>query len=104
MHRSGARAAGFSSGSGAGAAGPRTLYTQVVADLAAAAAQHAGSRPLESVNLPSILVTTLLALDTIHPTLAIAIGGAVLLLVLNAVGWRATSAMFDRERLITGTR
>jgi hypothetical protein len=56
------------------------------------------------VNLPSILVTTLLALDTIHPTLAIAIGGAVLLLVLNAVGWRATSAMFDRERLITGTR
>jgi len=56
------------------------------------------------VNLPSILVTTLLALDTIHPTLSIAIGGAVLLLVLNAAGWRATSAMFDRERLITGTR
>ena len=55
-------------------------------------------------NLPSILVTTLLALDTIHPTLAIAIGGAVLLLVLNGVGWRVTSAMFNRERLITTTR
>jgi len=55
-------------------------------------------------NLPSILVTTLLALDTIHPTLAIAIGGAVLLLVLNGVGWRVTSAMFDRERLIIGSR
>jgi hypothetical protein len=27
-----------------------------------------------------------------------------LLLVLNRLGWRATSAMFDRERLITGTR
>jgi ABC-type transport system involved in multi-copper enzyme maturation permease subunit len=56
------------------------------------------------VNLPSILVTTLIALGTIRPTLAIAIGGAVLLLVLNGVGWRVTSAMFDRERLITGTR
>jgi hypothetical protein len=26
------------------------------------------------------------------------------LLVLNRLGWRITSAMFDRERLITGTR
>lgn len=56
------------------------------------------------VNLPSILVTTLLALNTIHPTLVIAVGGAVLLLVLNRLGWRVTSAMFDRERLITGAR
>jgi len=56
------------------------------------------------VNLPSILVTTLIALGTIQPTLLIAIGGAALLLVLNWLGWRATSAMFDRERLITATR
>jgi ABC-type transport system involved in multi-copper enzyme maturation permease subunit len=55
-------------------------------------------------NLPSVAVTTLLAYNVIHPTLALAIGGAVLLLVLNRLGWRATSAMFDRERLITGTR
>lgn len=55
-------------------------------------------------NLPSVAMTTLLAYNVIHPTLAIAIGGAFLLLVLNRLGWRATSAMFDRERLITGTR
>jgi len=55
-------------------------------------------------NLPSVAVTTLLAYNVIHPTLAIAVGGAVLLLVLNRFGWRITSAMFDRERLITGTR
>jgi len=55
-------------------------------------------------NLPSVAVTTLLALNVIHPTLALAIGGAALLLVLNRLGWRVTSALFDRERLITGTR
>ena len=55
-------------------------------------------------NLPSVAVTTLLAFNVIHPTLAIAIGGAVLLVVLNRVGWQFTSALFDRERLITGTR
>jgi ABC-type transport system involved in multi-copper enzyme maturation permease subunit len=55
-------------------------------------------------NLPSVAVTTLLAFNVIHPTLAIAIGGAVLLVVLNRLGWRVTSALFDRERLITGTR
>jgi ABC-type transport system involved in multi-copper enzyme maturation permease subunit len=55
-------------------------------------------------NLPSVAVTTLLALGVIHPTLALALGGAVLLLVLNRLGWRATSAILDRERLITGTR
>lgn len=55
-------------------------------------------------NLPSVAVTTLLALNVIHPTLALAIGAAALLLVLNRLGWRVTSALFDRERLITGTR
>jgi ABC-2 type transport system permease protein len=55
-------------------------------------------------NLPSVAVTTLLALNVIHPTLALAIGAAALLLVLNRLGWQATSALFDRERLITGTR
>jgi ABC-type transport system involved in multi-copper enzyme maturation permease subunit len=55
-------------------------------------------------NLPSVAVTTLLAFNVIHPTLAIAIGGAVLLVVLNRLGWQVTSALFDRERLITATR
>lgn len=55
-------------------------------------------------NLPSVAVTTLIAFDVIHATLVLALGAAVVLLVLNRLGWRITSAMFDRERLITGTR
>ncbi len=55
-------------------------------------------------SLPSIALTTLLALDVIHPTRALAIGLAAALLVANRLGWRLVSAMFDRERLITGTR
>ena len=55
-------------------------------------------------NLPSVAVTTLVAFNVIHATLALALGAAVVLLVLNRLGWRLTSAMFDRERLITGTR
>ncbi len=55
-------------------------------------------------SLPSIALTTLLALDVIHPTRTLAIGLAVALVVANRLGWRLVSAMFDRERLITGTR
>jgi ABC-type transport system involved in multi-copper enzyme maturation permease subunit len=54
--------------------------------------------------LPSVAVTTLIAYDVIHATLGIAIVFGVVLLVLDRLGWRAVSAMFDRERLITGTR
>ena len=55
-------------------------------------------------SLPSVAVTTLIALGVIHATLGLAIGAAAVLLVLDALGWRITSATFDRERLITGTR
>jgi hypothetical protein len=33
---------------------------------------------------------------------ALAFGGA--LLILDRLGWRIASAIFDRERLITGTK
>jgi ABC-type transport system involved in multi-copper enzyme maturation permease subunit len=55
-------------------------------------------------NLPSVVVTSLIAFNVIHPSLLLALGAAVVLLVLNRLGWRLTSAMFDRERLITSTR
>jgi len=55
-------------------------------------------------SLPSVAVTTLLALNVIHATLGLALGAAAVLLVLDTLGWRITSATFDRERLITGTR
>jgi ABC-type transport system involved in multi-copper enzyme maturation permease subunit len=54
-------------------------------------------------NLPPVFVTVLIALDVIHPTLGLAVGCAALLLVLDGLGWRLTSRLFDRERLITGT-
>lgn len=55
-------------------------------------------------SLPSIALTTLVALNVIHPSLRIAILAAVILVLLNRIGWRVASAVFDRERLITGTK
>jgi ABC-2 type transport system permease protein len=53
-------------------------------------------------SLPSVAVTSLIAYNVIHVTLGLALGGAAVLLVLGGLGWRIVSAMFDRERLITG--
>jgi ABC-2 type transport system permease protein len=55
-------------------------------------------------SFPSVLVTALIAYGVIPASLGLAIGGAVLLLVLNGLGWRVTAAAFQRERLISGTR
>jgi hypothetical protein len=49
-------------------------------------------------------VTALIAYAVIPASLGLAIGGAVLLLLLNGLGWRVTAAAFQRERLISGTR
>jgi ABC-2 type transport system permease protein len=54
--------------------------------------------------LPSVAVTTLTAFNVIRPSLGLAIAAVAALLLLNRLGWRITSAMFDRERLLTGTR
>ena len=56
------------------------------------------------VSLPPVFVTILIALNVIQATLGLAIGLAVLLLVLDGLGWQITSRMFDRERLITGSK
>ena len=53
-------------------------------------------------NLPLILLASLIAFDTIHPTPALAIGLTSVLLIADALGWRVVAPMFDRERLITG--
>jgi ABC-2 type transport system permease protein len=54
-------------------------------------------------SLPAVVVTSLIAFDVIPATLGLALGLGAALLVLDASGWRIVSAMFDRERLITGT-
>jgi ABC-type transport system involved in multi-copper enzyme maturation permease subunit len=55
-------------------------------------------------SLPSIAVTTLVAVDVIHATVGLAVVLGVMLIVANRLGWRIVSAMFDRERLIASTR
>jgi len=55
-------------------------------------------------SLPSIIVTTLIAIGKIHITPGLALGLAAVLLLLDGLGWRIVSPAFDRERLITGTR
>jgi ABC-type transport system involved in multi-copper enzyme maturation permease subunit len=56
------------------------------------------------VSLPAVVVTTLISLNVIHPSLRLALMFGIALLVLIRVGWRLASAIFDRERLITNTK
>jgi ABC-type transport system involved in multi-copper enzyme maturation permease subunit len=55
-------------------------------------------------SIPAVLVTSLIAFDVISPSFRLAIGLAVALLVADVVGWRVVSPLFDRERLVTGSR
>ncbi len=56
------------------------------------------------VSLPAVAVTSLVAFDVIPAELRVALGFGAALLVLDRLGWRLASAVFDRERLITSTR
>jgi len=56
------------------------------------------------VGLPTILLAYLIAFDVIHATTGLVLVIAAVLLILDAFGWRLVSAVFDRERLITGTK
>jgi ABC-2 type transport system permease protein len=55
-------------------------------------------------SLPSIAVTTLVGLNVIKVSLVAGVAAAAALLLLNRIGWRFASAMFDRERLIIGMK
>jgi len=55
-------------------------------------------------SLPPIAVAYLIALNVIHASLGLALGVAAALLLVDGLGWRIVSAMFDREPLITGGR
>ncbi len=52
----------------------------------------------------SIATTTLIAVGAVHVTLALSLTLGAALLLIDGLGWRIVSPMFDRERLITGTR
>jgi hypothetical protein len=51
-----------------------------------------------------LVVTTAISVGGIHATLHVTELLAVVLLILDLVGWRVIPPMFDRERLIIGTR
>jgi ABC-2 type transport system permease protein len=55
-------------------------------------------------SIPVVVVTSLIAFDVIHATLGLALGLTAVLLLADGLGWRIVSSLFDRERLITGTR
>jgi ABC-2 type transport system permease protein len=55
-------------------------------------------------SLPTVLVTSFVAFDLIHPTVRLGLVLAAVLLLLDGFGWRLVSAAFDGERLVTGTR
>lgn len=55
-------------------------------------------------DLPLVLVTSLIAFGVIDLTPGLAIGLIVLLVASDVAGWRFVARLFDRERLITGTR
>jgi ABC-2 type transport system permease protein len=55
-------------------------------------------------SLPLLLAVVLVAFDIIHPTTTLFVAAGAILLAADAQGWRFVAPMFDRERLITGTR
>jgi ABC-type transport system involved in multi-copper enzyme maturation permease subunit len=55
-------------------------------------------------SLPLAAVTALMSFGVIKPTFTAAVVFAAALLVVNVLAWRVVSAMFDRERLVTGAK
>jgi ABC-2 type transport system permease protein len=55
-------------------------------------------------SLPTVAITVLIAFKVIPANLPVALAFGAGLVVLSRLGWRVTSAIFDRERLITGTK
>jgi ABC-type Na+ efflux pump permease subunit len=54
--------------------------------------------------LPLLAFTSLISFQLITPTVPLAIGLALGLLVADSAAWRVVSRLFDRERLVTGRR
>jgi len=55
-------------------------------------------------SLPPLAIIALMQFKVITPSTGLALALAAALLVIDGLGWRAVAAIFDRERLITGTR
>jgi ABC-2 type transport system permease protein len=54
--------------------------------------------------VPPLVILALMSLNVIKVSTALALGLAAALLAVDLLAWRVVAAMFDRERLVTGTR
>jgi ABC-type transport system involved in multi-copper enzyme maturation permease subunit len=55
-------------------------------------------------SLPPLGIVALMSFNVITPSLGLALGLAGALLIVDLLGWRAVAAMFDAERLVTGSQ
>jgi ABC-type transport system involved in multi-copper enzyme maturation permease subunit len=55
-------------------------------------------------SLPPVAIVALMNFNVITPSIGLALGLAAALLLVDGLAWRVVAAMFDRERLVTGTR
>jgi ABC-2 type transport system permease protein len=55
-------------------------------------------------SLPALGITTLITFRVITPSVVLAVGIACALLAVDVSAWRVVSRLFDRERLVTGSR
>jgi ABC-2 type transport system permease protein len=55
-------------------------------------------------SFPPVAVILLLAVGVLHPTFPLALEFAVVVLAIDWVALRLVSGMFDRERLVTGSK
>ncbi len=55
-------------------------------------------------SLPPLAIIALMQFKVITPSTSLALTLAAALLIVDALGWRVVAAIFDRERLVTGSR
>lgn len=55
-------------------------------------------------SIPPLVVVALMSLNVVTASAGLALGLAAALLAFDLLAWRVVAAMFDRERLVTGTR
>jgi ABC-type Na+ efflux pump permease subunit len=53
-------------------------------------------------SLPPLAIVALMSFRVIQPSAALAVALGIGLLAIDSLAWRVVSAMFDRERLVTG--
>jgi ABC-2 type transport system permease protein len=56
------------------------------------------------VSLPPLAVTALMGFGILRPTVGLAVAFGAALLAIDVLAWKLVSALFDRERLITGSK